>query len=461
MPQILALSRAEALAEAFRRRRFDLLGLNPKQQEALHLLCNNETQALAFGGGANGGKSWLGCVWLLLSCLAYPESRWFIGREELKRLTESTFLTFYKVAAKYGLGTSDFKFNAQKNFFTFANGSRVYLLELKFLPSDPLYERYGSTEYTGGWIEEGGEVDFGAYDTLKSRVGRQLNDRYGLLGKLLITCNPKKNWLYTVFYKPFKDKVLKPGLAFLQSLVGDNLRRESGAIAALENLTDKSKKERLLYGNWEYEDDPAILMQYDDITNIYTNSFAPRGRRYLTVDVARQGEDKTVIFAWEGWRGKLVKVFDKNTIPELVAEVRRLSVVYQVPMSQVVLDEDGVGGGARDYLPGSKGFVNNSRPLKVNNEPQNYENLKTQCYYRLAELRVNKAAIYLEGLSPEQQELLTEELGQVKSHDADKDGKLRIVPKEKVKKLLGRSPDYADAVMMREYFELASTYTGF
>jgi phage terminase large subunit len=459
MQHALTLSRAEALAEAFRRGRYDLLGLNPKQQQALALLCDHETSALAFGGGANGGKSWLGCCWLLLACLAYPGSRWFIGREELKRLTESTFLTFYKVAAKYGLGTNEFKFNAQKNFFTFTNGSRVYLLELKYLPSDPLYERYGSTEYTGGWIEEGGEVDFGAYDTLKSRVGRQLNDKYNLLGKLLITCNPKKNWLYTAFYKPFKDNVLKPGLAFLQSLVGDNLRRESGAIAALENLTDKSKKERLLYGNWEYEDDPAILMAYDAITDVFTNAHAPAGKRYMTVDVARQGEDKTVIVVWNGWRGRLVKVFDKNTIPELVAEVRKQAQLHQVPMSQIVLDEDGVGGGARDYLPSAKGFVNNSRALKVKGETQNYENLKTQCYYRLSE-RVNSATIYLEGFTVEQQELLTQELGQVKSRDADKDGPLRLVPKDQIKQLLGRSPDYADTIMMREFFELASTFQG-
>jgi phage terminase large subunit len=462
MQRAPSLSRADALVSAFKRGRYDLLGLNPKQQEAMAILCDKTTTALAFGGGANGGKSWLGGDWLLLSAMAYPGTRWFIGREELKRLRESTFLTVGKVRKANGLPMSTYKYNGSDHYLQFPNGSRIDLLELKYLPSDQLYERYGSVEYTGGWIEEGGEVNFGAYDTLKSRVGRQLNDKYGLLGKILITCNPKKNWLYTEFYKPFKDKVLKPGLRFLQSLVGDNLKRESGAIALLESLTDKSKKERLLYGNWEYEDDPAILMEYDAITNLFTNAYVPAtGKRYLTVDVARQGEDKTVIFAWVGWRGRLVKVFDKNTIPELVNEVRRLATLHQVPMSQVVLDEDGVGGGARDYLPGSKGFVNNSRPLKVNNEAQNYENLKTQCYYRLAELRVNKAAVYLEGLSPEQQELLTEELGQVKSKDADKDGKLRLVPKDKVKQLLGRSPDYADALMMREYFELASTYTGF
>ena len=52
-----------------------------------------------------------------------------------------------------------------------------------------------------------------------------------------------------------------------------------------------------------------------------------------------------------------------------------------------------------------------------------------------------------------QQETITQELEQVKRANVDKDGKLSIVSKDKVKELLGRSPDYADALMMRMYFE--------
>jgi phage terminase large subunit len=37
----------------------------------------------------------------------------------------------------------------------------------------------------------------------------------------------------------------------------------------------------------------------------------------------------------------------------------------------------------------------------------------------------------------------------------DKDGKRQVLPKDKVKEIIGRSPDFADTLMMREYFELA------
>ena len=43
---------------------------------------------------------------------------------------------------------------------------------------------------------------------------------------------------------------------------------------------------------------------------------------------------------------------------------------------------------------------------------------------------------------------------QVKQKALDSDMKKGVVPKDKVKELIGRSSDFADCIMMREYFEL-------
>jgi hypothetical protein len=42
----------------------------------------------------------------------------------------------------------------------------------------------------------------------------------------------------------------------------------------------------------------------------------------------------------------------------------------------------------------------------------------------------------------------------LKTYDTDKDGKLRILPKEKIKEHIGRSPDWLDIFIMRMYFDV-------
>ena len=127
---------------------------------------------------------------------------------------------------------------------------------------------------------------------------------------------------------------------------------------------------------------------------------------------------------------------------------------YSIPNSMTIADEDGVGGGVVDIL-GCNGFVNNSSPLPnpMNRGTENYNNLKSQCYFRLAE-RINKSGLFIDCQNIETKNAIIQELEQVKQYNMDKDGKRQILPKDKVKEVLGRSPDFADTIMMREWFDL-------
>ena len=99
--------------------------------------------------------------------------------------------------------------------------------------------------------------------------------------------------------------------------------------------------------------------------------------------------------------------------------------------------------------------MNNSRPLPnpLNHLDENFANLKSQCYFKLAE-RINRGEIFIDCSDIEVKALIVQELEQVKQHNMDKDGKKSVLPKEQVKEVLGRSPDFADTLMMREWFEL-------
>lgn len=407
-----------------------------------------------FGGGAGGGKSWLGCEWLLTNCYFYPGSKWFIGREELKRLMQSTYVTWTKVCAFHKIPTEDWSLNGQYNYIQFINGSRIDLLDVKYLPTDSLYERFGSLEYTGGWIEEASEVEFKAFDVLKTRVGRHMNDALNLIGKILITCNPKKNWLYQVIYKPWKNGTLPKEYAFIQSLYGDNQYTAEKYGKDLEQISDLSTKQRLKFGNWEYDDDPATLINFDAIIDLFTN-VVDVGDKFITADLARYGSDKIVIYLWNGLKVEQIIVKQKQGTDQTQTDIKTLATEHKVPFSRIIVDDDGVGGGVVDNMRGIKGFVNNSSALDnpVTHAQENYQNLKTQCYYLLADY-INNHKISIVTQDEKFKADLVEELEQVKSKDADKDQKKRLMPKEEIKELLGRSPDYADALMFRMYFEL-------
>lgn len=445
------------------------LNLKPtiKQAEAWGKLLDYTTTYLLFGGGAGGGKSWLGCEWLLAMCYRYPGSKWFIGRTELKRLKQSTYITWKKVCKFHNIPIDDWKLNSQENYIEINNGSRIDLLDVMLQPRDPEYERFGSIEYTGGWLEEASEINFGAFDVLKTRIGRHLNREMNIPVKLFLTCNPKKNWLYRLFYKGWKSRTLPEDYQFIQSLYGDNPFTADSYDKQLSDITDKSKKQRLKFGNWEYDDDDNALMDSEAILDIFTNTVKESKEKFMSVDIARKGKDKTVIRLWKGLDNYKTLKYSKQLTNVTAKKIKELAKEEKIPYSHIVIDEDGVGGGVVDQLYGVKGFINNSTPfqtrLQEDNEgyaykklKPNYPNLKTQCYYLLAEY-VNEHKICVSNWNEAERDLLEEELSNIKS-PVDKDEyKMEIVSKKEMKELLGRSPDDADSFMMRMYFEFDET----
>lgn len=419
---------------------------NRKQFVALKLLYDFTTTYILFGGAAGGGKSWLGCEWLLAMCLNYPGVRYFMGREELKKLKETTLKTFFKVAKKHGVSDL-FRFYDHYSSIRFYNGSEISLLELKDIPSDPLFERFGSMEFTGGFIDEAAEIAFAAFDTLKARVGRHLNETYNIPRKLLMSCNPKKNWLYHTFYKPWRDKLLEIGYAFVQALASENDKIDAGYGQSLDEIKDPVLKARLKYGEWEYEDDPSSLTDYEKIIAIFTNEYVQPGiDRYITADIARFGSNKTIIRVWYGFRVMERLVREHLKITESAALIRQTATKHRVSMQNTLVDEDGIGGGVVDILK-CKGFKANSSPLFN----ENYDMLKSQCGFKIAEV-INDGLLYDECKDTKAQEKITLELQQLKRKAMDSDKKQGLMPKEKIVDILGWSPDDLDNFIMRGFF---------
>ena len=81
--------------------------LTAKQALAYLYLTDNKTTEVGFGGGAGGGKSYLGCFWILKQALDYPGTAWLIGRKELTNLKKTTLISFFKILSDLKIKSSD------------------------------------------------------------------------------------------------------------------------------------------------------------------------------------------------------------------------------------------------------------------------------------------------------------------------------------------------------------------
>lgn len=436
-----------------------------KQFEAWNALdpISDEYRFVLFGGGANGGKSWLGCEWLLTMSLAFPNTRWLMARNELRKLKQTTLVTFFKVCRFHGVKKDvHFKYATNGSAIKFSNGSEIVLMDLKFRPSDPEFDELGSLELTGAFVDEVAEIHFKGFDVLKTRIGRHLNGLYNIVPKLLMSCNPTKNWVYKTFYKPHKEGSPKPKHKFIQALITDNPKREKGSLEQLQLIQSKPTKERLLYGNWEFEDDPAKLCEYEDLLDLFSNSFVKRtGVRYITADLATHGSDLFVICVWDGWVLIHTETAQKADAKQIEEKIRKIAKRFKVARSNIAYDSDGLGNYLRGYLKGAEFIINGSKPRsKAGQKPPNFYNLRAQLHYNFSEI-VNNKSCYLPLLEPEEQEAIVEELEQtLKDAEPDKDGKKKTPKKEKIKTILGRSPDWSDALVMRCIFDLPKSNKG-
>jgi hypothetical protein len=430
------------------------IDLTKKQSQAWKLLMDDITNIVLYGGSAGAGKSWLGCLWITTLCLKYNGIRCLIGRTVLTQLKMTTLNTLFETLQSMGLKSNEhYIYNGQSNIITFKNGSEIVLKDLQYQPSDPNFDSLGGLELTAVFVDEAAQISQLAYNILKSRIRFKLNE-YKLQPKILMTCNPGQVWLKKEFYLPYVQGTLSIDKAFVPALPMDNPHLPKSYIEMLKSLPS-SQRRRLLEGDWNYMEEDDSLFNFDHISNsVFINVPQGTDKKYMSVDVARFGADRSVVVIWSGLVVLDIKVYSKLSTTELSSEIKDLIRSYGIHINNVIVDTDGVGAGVGDQLKGCVNFVNNSSPL----HGQNFTNLKSQCYVKLSELfKEGKLSINL--MDPTTVDELTQELLSVKLKDIDKDNKVGVQSKDEMKKVLGKSPDLSDALMMRMYYELKNLKT--
>jgi phage terminase large subunit len=429
------------------------LKLSPTQSLALRLLHDPQVVELLFGGGAGGAKSFLVCIWMVLECRNYPGIHIGLGREELKRLKQTTVVTLLnKVHPLFGIQKDEYTYNAQDGLITYKNGSQIILLDMMFHPSDPLYDTFGSLELTHVVVEEVGEVQEKGVDVLNTRKNRYLNKEYGIVGKTVLTCNPTQNFIKDRFYKIYKSlgmgrsqrwpngQVELPGgematafRAFIRSLVFDNPFASRNYIETLRTSPPAERK-RLLEGDWDVDDADFMLFPSLTLDRALRSSIEP-GRKFLGVDVSDGGKDSTYACVIEnGVATELLTIpIDPtsavDTAEQVAMGIIKIAQQRGINPSDVGIDGVGVGAGVRAILHG-KGwqiqiFKGGESPIE-----EGYADLRSEQAWKTSEdMQQGKLGIYVEIQElPELREELRPHL-----YVNNDDRKIRVTPRPKIR----------------------------
>lgn len=451
----------------FRQKRFELIKwkdsqtgtyifLHQKQIEAMKLLTDDTTHFIGFGGAAFGGKSVVICLWILFSAFAYPGTAWLLGRKEIINLTRTTLVTLHNLFAAFDfVDEKDYTFSSKDNIYYFPNKSKLILAKTIHTTLEDIQTRFGSLEITGAAIDESNETTDIVLKEIYTRTGRMMNYYHNLCRKVLETFNPSKNHVYTRYFLPFVENRLPRNYNFVRALPGDNPSPQAEAYVngILENGTE-IQKQRLIYGNFEYDDDLLALTTFEHISSLYSNDHVPTGERYAAADVALHGSDLFVFTVVEGKKVIYMKSFPKIGGKTLVQFLESALKDFNISEFNFIYDSDGIGGYLREFFPNAIPYNANAKPLPVNftgNATDKFNSIKDQLNYHLAKL-INEFDFWLD--IPFDKDLNQEISNCLIIDPKAIDTKIKLISKEQIKKNIGRSPDKLDSLTLIQYFFL-------
>jgi hypothetical protein len=219
----------------------------------------------------------------------------------------------------------------------------------------------------------------------------------------------------------------------------------------------------------EHVDNAGSLFKYTALIDMFSNTITKSPERFLIVDVADDGSDKTVFSMWQGLEMYRIDQFERLNTEGIINQTREFASQERIPFSQIAVDAIGVGAGvaSSSLLDGIVGFKSSYGAMRTDQDPtrlpnvhyrenapliSEYKNLRSQCVFTLADMVNNhKIACRIEDLRVK--ERIIEELALYQDASTG-DGKRFATPKEDLVALLGRSPDLSDTLIMRMYFEI-------
>lgn len=341
-------------------------------------------------------------------------------------------IAFKRLKVKLGR-TGVYKINESKLIITCPNGVHIH-----FKSAEKPDNLFGEDVYAIVF-DEAPRARVDAFYALRSTITSTLG-KIKLIGNFGGTAN----WMHQLKDKALTDKEYAYYKITAWDAVKEGILEEAEILQAQKDLPDKIFKQ--LYLAEEQEGD-SQLCSYGNINSLWTNTHAERGTKYITADIALHGSDKFIVIVWDGFVIIDYLEVDKCDAPEVESTLKLMAEKHSVMRNNIAYDADGLGSFLRGYLAGAKPFNNGSKPLRE----KIYKNLKSECGYNLAK-KINSGGIYIDFDVPKSE--FIKEIECLQSYALDNEGKMQLMPKSKIKEVIGHSPDKLDAILMRMFFDL-------
>lgn len=266
-----------------------------------------------------------------------------------------------------------------------------------------------------------------------------------------------------------KTSFFVKSVTFIKASLKDNkalLKNDPGYIASLLNQPPEVRA-REFDGNWDFIKMGDDMIQAHHLDKIFQNAqMIGDGVRRATCDVAGTGGDNCVTWLWVGMHVADVFVCRRDpftTVSVLKAKLKEWRVLEQ----NFAYDLNGMGQVLKGAFPRAVPF--NNQEAVADKDKGLYDNKKSQCAYKFAE-RTQQEGWSIEPTLLRRKykigketrtlyDILQLERKCVKQDMAKEDKGWCLIHKEQMKNkaIVGHSPDFFEALFMREIFDIKHT----
>lgn len=442
------------------------LQLKPKQKLVVDVINNHpEIDELVLIGPTGVGKSALAAHVFISICDQFPYSQIFVWRKNFSTARKTIWRTYKKMLADMNMIEEEhYHLNEGSLLIEFPNKSLITFAEAD-ATKDRDQNKIKGLDISANQIEESNEFIEDAVDMVMSRKGRA--NQQGQPSLNILTMNPNNGWTKSRYYDKWKKNELPANVMVIEFTLEDSWQSEQD-INSLMRSKPKWWIERYLKNNWDYlDEDHALISGYlwEKATVFHlpepkrdsNGQPLPKDPRYrfdkvIGVDVSDNGGDATVLSLIEDGvltEQKELKIpertYGKNSeidsrptgylfAQQLIAYAESKGFTKQFAR-QISLEVNGVGTSMRDSMKLLGWHIDE---YTATGKSRNETMLNMRRALDEGEVQVLQKEAY----RGHDDELWRE----ISAHDTDMvDGVEKVTKKEKIKEILGRSPDYADS----------------